>query len=342
MYYSIEGKIFQTKGSVFLYQLYQVSAGPGGDCYLIVGAEKAGIYDTGMAYCAPGLIANIEKILGQRSLDYIFASHSHYDHIGAAPYIKRRWPQAQLLAHIHAKEVLQKPGALRTIRRLNGEAATFFHGPAPLPYDESLFQVDQVIGQGDIISLGGAQMKVYETPGHTRCSLTFVLESTTSESQPGQLCPTTCPGSWSGPFTPEDGNGYASVLFASETCGYTDTHGRLIPSYLVSFEDTLHSIDLCESLKCPVIISPHYGFVMGEGAKTYWQRCYEAALASKNFLLQLYDQGLSEAEILRRYEAFIDGLKISGQPKSAYILNTRSTLQLLVRTFRPNVSRSVC
>ena len=131
------------------------------------------------------------------------------------------------------------------------------------------------------------------------------------------------------------------MLFASETCGYTDTHGRLIPSYLVSFEDTLHSIELCESLGCPVIISPHYGFVMGEDAKTYWQRCYKAAMASKNFLLQLYDQGLSEAEILRRYEAFIDGLKVSGQPKSAYILNTRSTLQLLVRTFRPNASCSV-
>lgn len=325
------------KGSVDLYQLYNVTAGPGGDCYLIVGSQKTGIYDTGMAYCAPGLIKNIERILGERKLDYIFASHSHYDHIGAAPYIKSHWPQAQLCAHAHAKEVLQKPGALRTIYRLNGEAGVFFHGPAPLPYDQQLFAVDHVLQAGDVIALGGAQMKVYATPGHTQCSLTFVLESTENIAAAESSAPT-CPGVWSAPFTAADGNGTASVLFASETCGYTDTHGRLIPSYLVSFEDTLRSIDLCASLHCPVVISPHYGFVMGEDAKTYWERCKNAALASKNFLLQLWDQGLSEVEILQRYESFIDGCKVSGQPKSAYILNTKSTLQLLVRTFRPNVS----
>jgi len=70
-----------------------VTGGKGGSAYLVLGKDKTALIDCGMAYCAPDLIKNIKKFLadGMR-LDYVFLSHSHYDHIGAIPYLREIWP----------------------------------------------------------------------------------------------------------------------------------------------------------------------------------------------------------------------------------------------------------
>lgn len=70
--------------------LARVTSGFGGETFLIFGSEKTALYDCGMAYAANGTIYNIHRELrshGKSKLDFILLSHTHYDHIGALPYI---------------------------------------------------------------------------------------------------------------------------------------------------------------------------------------------------------------------------------------------------------------
>ena len=48
---------------------------------------------------------------------------SHYDHVAGLPAVRKAWPGMKTYASERAKEILVKPGALKTIRRLSGEAA---------------------------------------------------------------------------------------------------------------------------------------------------------------------------------------------------------------------------
>ena len=80
--------------------IYRVTAGRGGESFLIDGKTETAIYDCGMAYCHKDVVSNIKSLLnklGRETLDYVFLSHSHYDHIGALPYIIKEWPQVKVI-----------------------------------------------------------------------------------------------------------------------------------------------------------------------------------------------------------------------------------------------------
>lgn len=101
-------------------------------------------------------------------MDYILLSHSHYDHVGAIPYLRQVWPDVQVLAAEYAKNILSKPNALKTIKELSNQAGQFYSVIDPIDYEDDLMKVDEVVSEGDTLDLGGLAVTVWETPGHTR------------------------------------------------------------------------------------------------------------------------------------------------------------------------------
>jgi glyoxylase-like metal-dependent hydrolase (beta-lactamase superfamily II) len=99
--------------------IVRVTAGHGGESLLLTGSEKTALLDCGMAYCADKLIENIKRQLGGRNLDYVLLSHTHYDHIGALPFIKQVWPDVITFGAEHAGKVFSKQGAIHTINALS-------------------------------------------------------------------------------------------------------------------------------------------------------------------------------------------------------------------------------
>lgn len=62
--------------------------------YVIVGAEKTALFDTGLPQSWDAVLPQIEQVLAGRSLDYIVPSHPEYPHSGNLPRLLDRYPDA--------------------------------------------------------------------------------------------------------------------------------------------------------------------------------------------------------------------------------------------------------
>ena len=69
------------------------------------------LFDAGMAYSADKMIKNIKRELGDRPLDAVLLSHSHYDHISGVPFLRKEWPDLVVYGSAYAKKILEKPSA---------------------------------------------------------------------------------------------------------------------------------------------------------------------------------------------------------------------------------------
>ncbi len=281
------------------HNIHDVTAGRGGKAFLLTGRDKTALIDTGMAYCAAGLIANIRQQLADRPLDYILVGHSHYDHIGAIPHLRGAWPAVKVLGAEHAAYVFSRPNALYTIRTLGAQAAAIFRAGELPPYDDALLKIDAVVGEGDKLDLGGLGVTVHATPGHTRCSLSFLAGGDT--------------------------------LFASESTGYI-SGGTVYPSFITSSAAALASVEKCRKLEPAVIVPPHHGPLGGRARVAFWDDCEAAIRAAVAFILAHARQGRSEEEILIAYERDMrDEGSRREQPLTAFRLNTENMIQTVLR-----------
>lgn len=280
--------------------IVEVTGGQGGNAFLILGREKTALVDCGMAYCAAKLIDNLRQVLKGRALDYLLISHSHYDHIGAIPYIREKWPAAKVLGADYAKKVLSKQTALQTIRTLSNEAAKFYGAPGIDEYDDKLLKVDVSIGDGDIVELGGVSIKVLKTTGHTKCSLSFLLNDKT--------------------------------LFASESTGCMSKSGKIYPAFIINADEAVESITVCQKLQPAFIISPHYGLIQQADTPTYWENCKSAIKETQDFITTAAVQGYTEEQILVQYERrFRDEQYRMEQPLAAFRLNTQYMIKTVLK-----------
>ena len=54
-----------------------------GSCHLAVGERNTVLFDPGMAWYGEKTVEKIKEIIGDRPIDAVFLTHSHYDHAGA-------------------------------------------------------------------------------------------------------------------------------------------------------------------------------------------------------------------------------------------------------------------
>ena len=159
-------------------KIRRVTGGAGGEALLILGSDKTVLLDCGMAYCADHMIANIKEILKaeNRTLDMIFLSHTHYDHIGGLPYVLKVWPEAIVYGADYCKRVFASNGAKAKMEELGKVARIRYN---TLGNDEIVVEglrIDHSLHDFDRVLLGTEFIVALETKGHTDCSMTYVLE----------------------------------------------------------------------------------------------------------------------------------------------------------------------
>lgn len=279
----------------------------GCDMYLIMTEEKAALLDTGMFHCADTTVKLIKEALGRRTLDLVILSHTHYDHVGGVPAIRKEFPGIKVYASDYGAYVLQRPGARKVMRQLSQDALKAYAGKdAELSdYDEEALFADGVIREGDRVDLGSGKLIVYETPGHTKCCLTL--------------------------FEPEEG-----VLFLSESTGVYVDPAWVDMSILSGYAETMASIKKCSVLPAETLYISHYGKIEDISPADYFFLAEQCSQTFKNLVLELLSDGCSDEEIIKVCQRKIWETKVVGhedQPLAAFEVNTKAFIQLLRKEF---------
>ncbi len=197
--------------------------------YLLLGQSPV-LFDAGMTFMGPRYLQDLKSILGDPSrITHLFLTHSHFDHCGAAPFLKRNIPGLKIAASKLAAEVWQRPQAIQFIRNLSKDMEEKF---ASLIKDYHVsfngLEVDLILRDGQEVTLpDGTKIQAIATPGHTKDALSFYLPQ-------------------------------SKTLIAGETAGSLDRYYNIRPVFLSSYKDYVQSLEKLQGLDGQLLILGHF------------------------------------------------------------------------------------
>ncbi len=226
--------------------------------YFLKGDRGAALINGGMSYILPDVLAQMKQSgIDPGEITLLLILHSHFDHVGTVPYFKRNYPAIEVLASEAAVKTFEKPKAIEFINSYNQLSAG--------EKNESLKGFDlewrtdiepSVVREGEIIDLGGVALKVYETPGHSNCSISA--------------------------YEPD-----ARILFGSDAIGIPFAD-KLFPSMNTNIEQFLNSLEKLRALKVNLFCADHYGYITGDEAQRIVSKTIEEALKWKARLFEVF------------------------------------------------------
>ena len=283
------------------FKVTDVRCQKGDSAFLLDNGTTAILYDSGFGFTGYNVADNIKAVLGTRPLDYIFLTHSHYDHALGSAYVLRRYPQARVVAGRYAAEIFKRDGARRTMQRLDAAFAAAC-GVTDYEFLGNELRVDIPCDDGDCIRIDDdITFEVLNLPGHTRCSVGY--------------------------YSPE-----LQLLLSSESLGVYDGGTTIVPCYLVSYSDSLRSIDRILKLPVKSLLSPHLGIISAEQTQFFMNNMKPAAEACANEFLQQINDGIPDKEIIENFKAgYWHGYIREIYPVDAIDLNTSIMIDLIRR-----------
>jgi len=145
--------------------LYYVGAGSV-SAWLLTTPDGLIVFDSTQEPLVDHVLDSIRKVgFDPKNVRYIFLSHGHLDHFGGAGKIKQAAPAARIAT-------LEEDWQL--IETFYKNVASGAYAKNPNARDPGVpFTRDLVIKEGDVITLGKTQIRVYKLPGHTPGSPSF-------------------------------------------------------------------------------------------------------------------------------------------------------------------------
>ena len=270
----------------------------GDAAFLIDDGKTSVLYDSGFGFTGYAVAENIKKCLGERPLDYIFLTHSHYDHALGSAYILRYYPNAKVVAGKYAAGIFARDGAKRVMKELDSKFAKAC-GVTEYEFLGDELRVDIPVDDGDTVEAGDMTFEVISLPGHTRCCVGYYLAK-------------------------------EGLLLSNETLGVYDGEGIILPAVLVSFADTMSSIRKIKERRVTAIVAPHLGLLDEKQTEFFLANMSSAAENITNELLAGIKNGFSDEEIIREFkEKYWHGYIKEIYPEDAMTLNTSIMIRLV-------------
>jgi glyoxylase-like metal-dependent hydrolase (beta-lactamase superfamily II) len=279
-------------------KIHDVRVHVGDSAFLIDDGKTSIMYDSGFGFTGFKVADKIKEILGERSLDYIFLTHSHYDHALGSAYVLKIWPDAKVVAGEYAAKIFAKPTARSVMRDLDNKYASRC---GVSEYEDLIDElcVDTAVNDGDIIMAGDMKFTCVAFPGHTKCSVGYYLAEN-------------------------------KLLLGSETLGVYGGKGVVFPSYLIGYEITMNSIKKAERMDIQSILVPHFGILEGDEAAEYIALGKVNAMQTAEGIADILKNGGSDEDAYRFFkEKYYHGYIEAIYPEDAMELNTSIMVNLI-------------
>jgi glyoxylase-like metal-dependent hydrolase (beta-lactamase superfamily II) len=228
--------------------------------YVLEGNKESMIVNGGISYLMPDLLRQFEAFgIDESRITKLLILHAHFDHVGIVPFFKRRHPGLEIYASARAWEILQMPKAINTINGFSRSVARQM-GKEEVYTTCDLDWGDEITGtavsEGDRIDLGDLEVRVYETPGHSSCSISA--------------------------YVPQ-----LKALFASDGGGipYKET---IIASGNSNFTQYQQSLEKLKDLDVEYACADHYAYITGDEARDFIQHTIKRARQHRAFVEEIY------------------------------------------------------
>lgn len=228
--------------------------------YLLEGDNSSMIVSGGLSYLLPEILEQFKKFaIDENRIQKILILHSHFDHVGIIPFLKRRHPVIEIYASQRAWEILQMDKAIITINAFNRNAARRMKRENIYSNFDLEWKNDisgKTIQEGDQIDLGGLKVSIFEIPGHSSCCIAAYL--------------------------PE-----LKVLFPTDGGGIPFNQ-TIISSGNSNFTKYQENLERMKELEVHYYCADHYGYILGEEAQEFIPRSIEMAKIFRRQMEEVY------------------------------------------------------
>ncbi len=271
---------------------------PGDSGFLLDDGTTSILYDSGFAFTGYALADKIKAALGSRSLDYIFLTHSHYDHALGSVYARKYWPDVKVVASQYAQRIFGKPSARSLMRDLDRKIAARCGVDS---YEDRIDEltVDIPVKDGDTVQAGGMKFTAISLPGHTKCSFGFYLAE-------------------------------EKLLLGCESLGVYDGAETVVPACLVGYQLALDSMEKAKKLAIKRVLSPHLGLLTENQTALYLENGPKSMTATAQSIAAILQNGGTKDDCLAWFkDRFYRGYIPAIYPPDAMELNTRIMIDLI-------------
>jgi glyoxylase-like metal-dependent hydrolase (beta-lactamase superfamily II) len=244
-------------------------------CYLIEGTKKKVLIDASGKSEGKKIVKKLNAL--GKVPDMLILTHSHWDHAGGASVIKAELPAIEIMAcHQGIK-------SLQNLQDYN----QWFKDVSP-----RLKSIEEVtpLKEGMVLDLGGLELEIFETPGHTNCSLSILDRKN-------------------------------RALFVGDSLGYKQAEDLFIgpimpPEY--SHEKLLKTYERVKKIKYDSIFMAHFGLLTGDLARNLPETAKSNYLYWKEFVLSQWKEKPTKEHIITALRMKFEDLTLSEEQKGAY------------------------
>jgi 2-aminobenzoylacetyl-CoA thioesterase len=270
--------------------------------YLLSGKTPV-LFDAGMTFMGPVYLRDLAEYLGDASrLAYLFLTHSHFDHSGAAPFLKRNIPALKICAGKIAAEIFTRQGAIQLIQSLSKgmeEANRSVIGDADVAFRG--LELDRPLEDGEEIVLEeGTRIRVIATPGHTRDAVSYYL-----------------PG--------------IKALVCGEAVGTLDRKMDVRSVFLSSYQDYLASLEKLRDLEIELLLMGHAHVLTEEDARGIVARVIETTLAFRARIEREleFSGGNQDAAVKKIFREDYVEKKLISQDQRPFLINLAAQVKAI-------------
>jgi glyoxylase-like metal-dependent hydrolase (beta-lactamase superfamily II) len=230
-------------------------------CSYLVKGDTYALLGGAMAHVIPDVLTQLNNLeVDLERIRHLVILHSHYDHLGMAPYLARKWPWLTVAISKVGARILKNQKALKVIQGYNNSMVKTAHGAGqiePLNLAKEGFPIHRIITGGMELDLGNrVKLQIIDVPGHSVCSIAA--------------------------YFPKE-----FALFPSDSIGSL-TEERILPMGSSNYDDFQLSIETLSNIHAEIVCLEHFGALTPPEGIAFCERVKKEATDFRKEMIDTY------------------------------------------------------